>query len=33
MQIVATYNFQPLMPLYSGLTSPVNLQAATVRLQ
>jgi hypothetical protein len=33
MQIVATYNFQPLMPLYSRLTSPVNLQAATVRLQ
>jgi hypothetical protein len=31
--VVATYNFQPLMPLYSHLASPVNRQAAWVRLQ
>jgi hypothetical protein len=30
--VVATYNFQPLMPLYSHLASPVNRQAARVRL-
>jgi hypothetical protein len=33
VKIIATYNFQPLMPLYSRLADPVNLQAATVRLQ
>jgi hypothetical protein len=33
LTIVATYQFQPLMPLYSRLASPVNRQATRVRLQ